>query len=425
MKNFLFTKFNYNHFFFLSYFIIHVIKAIINKIDNPTNDIAETFNYYYVYTLSDFLSIIPVLIIKKRSRSSRIKEINTKEVSSKEELIYIDANAENRSKKTKTLIKILLIISFMEFLAIYTKVFYYIIIMESNLNINKFSLNSVIIFSIIFQYICNRIILHYLFYRHHYLSLVINIIFLIILCAYDIVKINESNNNAIEYFLYITTKILSIIFYSIEDAYAKIILTYNSISPYHFLLYRGIIVNFLVLIVSIVLIFVELPDENGVNSCIYTRFWKIYDNKLNILRVVGLYIINYLFQVNLFFIIDKFTSSHLAMTQIIGYLGDLLISPFYEKKMGVLEFFLRLISYFILIIAASIHNEFIVLNFCKFQKNTKLYLQKLSELDIEQTDYNITISENILNENTDDNRQSENEIQLIKRNMGEEENNDE
>ena len=178
-------------------------------------------------------------------------------------------------------------------------------------------------------------------------------------------------------------------------------------------------------IVSIVLIFVDIPDEKGVNSCIYTRFWKLYVNRLNILIAVGLYIINYLFQVNLFFIIDKFTSSHLAMAQIIEYFGDLLISFIDGRKMGGLEFILRLISYFILIISASIHNEFIVLNFCEFQKHTPLYLQKLSELDIEQTNNSINISENIVNGDIDYNRQSEISIELKEKNIGEEENNNE
>ena len=134
---------------------------------------------------------------------------------------------------------------------------------------------------------------------------------------------------------------------------------------------------------------------------------------------------NYLFQVNLFFIIDKFTSSHLAMTQIIGYLGDLLLSFIEGNDIEVLEFFLRLISYFILIIAAFIHNEFIVLNFCKFQKHTQLYLEKLSEIDIEQTDYNIDITKDIQTEVNDDYKQSENSIELKEKNIYEKENNDE
>ena len=287
-------------------------------------------------------------------------------------------------------------------MAIYTKVFYYIILKKSNVYINKFSLNSVIIFSIIFQYLLNRIILHYLFYRHHYLSFVINIIILIILGTFDIIDIRKTNEKPIEAILYILIKMLSALFYSIEDSYAKIILTYNSISPYFFLLYRGIIVNVLVLIVSIVFIYVDIPDENSVNSCIYTRFWKLYTTPLNILRVVGICIFNYLYQVNLFFIVDKFTSSHIPMAQIIGCFVDLTLSYISLKKIGILEYILRLITYFILIIAASIHNEFIVLNFCKFQKHTKLYLERYAQFDINPSEFNIETDEHIVEAINDD-----------------------
>ena len=402
MKYFLFTKFNCNHFLFLSYFIITIIRGVLKEIESPTKDIVETFNNYYAYTLSDFISIIPVLIIKIRSRSSRIEEINTKKYSNQEKLIYKDANIANICKKLKTLIKILFIISFMEFLSVFSKVFYYFILNKSNAHINKFSLNSVIIFSIIFQYICNRIILHYLFYRHHYLSFAINIIVLIILGTIDIIDIHKTNDNPTEAFLYMLIKILAMIFYSIEDSYAKIILTYNSISPYFFLLYRGIIVTFLVGLISIVLIYVDIPDENGVYSCIFTRFWKLYDSPSNILRTVGLFIFDYLNKVNLFFIIDKFTSSHLAMVQIVEYFGDLLISFIGFNKIGVLEFFLRLMIYFILIIAASIHNEFIVLNFCKFQRHTKIFLERLAQFDINPSEFNIESNENVIDKDDQD-----------------------
>ena len=216
MKYFLFPKFNCNHFLFLSYFLISVIKELIILLEKPNADIAETFNYYYIYTSSDFLSIIPVLIIKIRSRSSKIKEINIQNNSNKDKLIYKDANVENRSKKLKYLIKILCIISFMEFLAIYSKVVFYIILMKTKIIIQNFNLNSVIIFSIISQYICNRIILHYLFYRHHYISFIINIIFLIILVVIDIITIRKTNNNAIKkYYIYSGKNIIYfILFYS-------------------------------------------------------------------------------------------------------------------------------------------------------------------------------------------------------------------
>ena len=88
-------------------------------------------------------------------------------------------------------------------------------------------------------------------------------------------------------------RILSVTFYSIEDVYAKALLFYDSISPYILLFYRGIFVCLIVLLFTIVFIFVDLPDENGENSCVFTRIWKIYINKLNILSIIGLFIFQF------------------------------------------------------------------------------------------------------------------------------------
>ena len=167
-------------------------------------------------------------------------------------------------------------------------------------------------------------------------------------------------------------------------------------SPYHFLFFRGIIVNVLVIILSIVFIFVELPDEKGDNSIVFTRFWKVYDKTKNILIAIILFFLDFLYNVNIFFIIDKFTSSHLAMSMILGHFSNLFISLF-KKDVEISDFFLRLIIYLILIIASAIHNEFIILNFCKFQKHTKIFLEKEAEKDLNQEEYNIAYTDDFNN----------------------------
>ena len=40
--------------------------------------------------------------------------------------------------------------------------------------------------------------------------------------------------------------------------------------------------------------------------------------------------------------------------------------------------------YILLILAALLYNEFIILNFCGLQKNTQLFLQKKANKDIQQ-----------------------------------------
>ena len=116
--------------------------------------------------------------------------------------------------------------------------------------------------------------MHLPIYKHHYLSLAINLVCLIGLVIYDIIQIKEAQT-----YLYVLKKIISVILYSFEDVYAKILLSFDSISLHTYLLYRGIFVNFLSLLFSLVFVFVKLPDENGIKSIVFSRFWKVYDNK--------------------------------------------------------------------------------------------------------------------------------------------------
>ena len=406
MKYFLFTKLNFDHFLFLSYFIINTVRSIIQDFNKPTKDIVLSFHNCYIYTLSDFLSIIPILIIKHRSKSLKnndIKETDEQKSEKKEDLIYNETKVEIFNKNVNKINKLLIITSIPEFLAKYLQIILFPFLKIIDINIKTFNLNFLLIINVVSQYISSRIILHSRFYRHHYLSFIINLIFLVILVIKDIIEINKIDSKAIGKILYVISRIFVVAFYSIEDAYAKILFSNNSFSPYNFLFYRGILVNLMALVLSIIFIFVELPDENNENSCVFTRFWKIYENKINILKYIGLLILNFLYNVNIFYIVDRFSPSHLAMTIIIGHFGYLLNSLIIYQDIEITEFFLRLIIYFILIFASCIHNEFIVLNFCKLQKHTRIIMEREAEKDIQPVEMGIRITEFIDNIDNDSN----------------------
>jgi len=406
MKYFLFTKLNFDHFLFLSYFIINTVRSIIQDFNKPTKDIVLSFHNCYIYTLSDFLSIIPILIIKHRSKSLKnndIKETDEQKSEKKEDLIYNETKVEIFNKNVNKINKLLIITSIPEFLAKYLQIILFPFLKIIDINIKTFNLNFLLIINVVSQYISSRIILHSRFYRHHYLSFIINLIFLIILVIKDIIEINKIDSKAIGKILYVISRIFVVAFYSIEDAYAKILFSNNSFSPYNFLFYRGILVNLMALVLSIIFIFVELPDENNENSCVFTRFWKIYENKINILKYIGLLILNFLYNVNIFYIVDRFSPSHLAMTIIIGHFGYLLNSLIIYQDIEITEFFLRLIIYVILIFASCIHNEFIVLNFCKLQKHTRIIMEREAEKDIQPVEMGIRITEFIDNIDNDSN----------------------
>lgn len=424
MKYIIFSELNRNHFLFLTYLIITLIKDIDKHYIINTGDIVDTFNKYYLYTLSDFFSIIPFIIIKVRSKSiSKNKlNLNISQTLSKEnieenndiqyiqskndvQLIYLGDNNKDEKKRKKRIIKLLFIVSFFDFLSIYSNVTFSVIIKSTNYSIKKAQMNSYVLFNIIAKYLLNILILHTPVYKHHYLSLSINLLFLIGLVIYDIINIELSN----QYF-YLLMKIISVSLYSFEDAFAKILLTFNSISPYNLLLYRGILVNILALLYSIVFIFVEIPDEKGKKSCLFSRFWKVYENKLNILFYLILALFEYLENLNIFFIIDKFSLIHFAVASIIEYFGLLILAMIY-KESGVAEFLIKFLIYFILIVTALIYNEFIILNFCGLEKYTKLFLQTEAKKEVNQSfidnneDYDSTTqrdSINIVNDSTDE-----------------------
>ena len=387
MKYIIFSELNRNHFLFLSYFIISVIKDIIKIYIKTTKDLVESFHQFYINTLSDFLSIIPFIIIKVRSKGisktklkkDNINEDNKKILLDPPNIIqnkYLNDNIKNKKKRTKRIIKLTILVSIFDFLSLNLNVTYNIIVKNSSFVFKSERMHSYILYNILSKYVLSIIILRLKIYKHHYLSLVLNCIFLAILVIFDIFFLRA--------FLYMLMKIVVAILFSFEDVYAKVLLSIDSVSPYSYLLYRGILVNFLSLLYSIVFIFVKLPDEFENKSIVFTRFWKLYQDKLNIFLYVLLLFVKYLLNLNIFLIIDKFSPIHFAIASIMANIGSLLISIIY-KKIHRIDFFFILAVYLLLILSALVYNEFIILNFCGFQTNTQLFLQKKANNDIQQT----------------------------------------
>jgi len=410
MKYLIFSKLNRNHFLFLSYFIISMIRNIVNNKIKTSKDIIQTFHKYYISSLSDLLSIIPLIIIKVRSKSISYFKGLRKDSSKK---YYTKAN----KKRKMRIIKLSILISILDFLALYINVTYNIIITAAKFDIKKVTISSDVFFNVISKFALSTLILHLPIYRHHYLSLAINIILLIVFLIFDILKITAAKE-----IIFGLKRIISLVLYSLEDIYAKILLSYDSISPYTYLFYRGIYLNILSLLYSIIFIFVKLPDEKGVKSCIFTRLWKVYEPRINILLYIILLFVNYLFNQNVLLIIDKFSPIHYAVGTVLETFGSFIITTF-DGKVEVGEFFIKFVIYFISILAALIYNEIIVLNFCGFQKYTHLFLLKKANKDLELTIFNNNDNELIPEEECDEsdlysiNENNENEKNNMKENL--------
>ena len=106
-----------------------MIRNIVNNKINKSKDIIETFHKYYISSLSDLLSIIPLIIIKVRSKSISYFKGLRKDSSKK---YYTKAN----KKRKMRIIKLSILISILDFLALYINVTYNIIITAAKFVIN-------------------------------------------------------------------------------------------------------------------------------------------------------------------------------------------------------------------------------------------------------------------------------------------------
>ena len=389
MKYIRFSEFNRNYLLFLSLFIISIIKDVIKDSRKLTKDMISSFVKYYSYSLSDLLAIIPIIIIAIRSRNIKKEETfeSNQTIKSKNQNALNEIINKNRNKKIINIFRLQLIISIFDFVGKYANVTYSIIITKTFIYFKKIELNTMYTINFITTCILCLLILHSPIYRHHYFSLVINLLLLIGFTIYDQIEIFKKDNWDV-LFYYNIMKILCEIFYSFEDVLSKIILSFYSISPYNFILYRGLFVVFFSILFSIPFIFVDIPDENGNNSIVFTRFWKIYDNKLDFLYVFGLGISNFIYNVNIFFIVDKFSPTHYTIGTSLERFGSLLTSIFQGGSIN-LEFFLKLALCILLIIVSAVYNEIIILNFCGLQKFTKLFMEKEAKKDLMQMEFNL------------------------------------
>ena len=87
---------------------------------------------------------------------------------------------------------------------------------------------------------------------------------------------------------YIAKKILTIIFYSVEDIIGKKMLTDEFISIYALLFDRAIFGNVLLVLFSIPFIFIKVTDKSGPNperSIIFSRILNLFGQS-NFLKII-------------------------------------------------------------------------------------------------------------------------------------------
>ena len=242
------------------------------------NNLAIPFFDCYIYTLSEFLSIIPFLIVKNRTKSDIMKSPILRS-SSDLELIYTNKDLHTTKKD---LIYILLFTS-CDYFAQISIVIYYLITQEYKLYISNINLNSIFIFNIIFLIILSKLFLHTRFYRHHFFSCLLIILVLLALVILDIIQINKEEGNKLLSNIYLFLRIVKTFLYSFEDVIGKVILLYHNFTVYSLLLIKSIIQIIFSIVFSFPFIFIKLKDEENNERTLFSMIGDIFENKRNIL----------------------------------------------------------------------------------------------------------------------------------------------
>jgi len=401
-KIFLFPKCEWKYLLFLFFFIFSFLQnAIIRWISWGEKDVAQPFLNTYLFNISDYLAVIPFIIIKIRSK--KLKQENN--------LIATTTVKRTKSDPVKTLDKkkvlffwLVVSVGIFDFLSHVSSLAFYLVFGKNDRPLSENNLSSMLIFNTIVIYVASRIILKTYFYRHHYFSFILNILCIIILLSLDIyntiVQKKESDSSGMILF-YFAKKILTIIFYSIEDVIGKKVLLDDLMNIYSLLFYRAVVETVLLIFFSIPFIFVKITNKAKnppVTSNIYEQIGELFKGK-EFYKVFLFILTNFFYNIFIWLIIDKFSPSHYAISNIFESTGTL-IRLWITEKDSVQQPVVRLIIYIILIFGSLIHSEMIVLNFCNMQKKTKLFMEIKEKIEIDQILLDKELDESV-NENNE------------------------
>ena len=379
---------NINHIFFVLFFISYVAREIIldmfgdplGKKTNPNYFFGKTKNAtiklfnIYIYAISNLFAFIFICIIKIRSRRQlrKSRELSV-ELKPTQSLTYIYAG-DLPVNKVNLYVRTILV-ALTDFIAQFSVFLLYFTVNDDNeLSISD-RMDNLNIFNIVSKYVLSRIILKTYYYRHHYISFAINGICFFILGSYELSKLKFS----IEKILYILVRGFSMTIYSLEDVIGKKSLIEEFLSPYALLIYKGIFEIIILALTSIPFLFIK---RDGVT--LFSKMSYLLDDSKKIGYHIFLMTVNFIYNVFIWIIIDRFSPNDCALAMVIEGITDKIFILFDDNpnfSIGISIFYF--IFYLILMFGICMHCEFIIINICGLNEYTKKKLGKKGDEDFE------------------------------------------
>ena len=393
---FITIKVNKNHIFFpllfVTYFLRDLFKELINNLNKNKKIIfgnsqvsKRSLSEIYILTPSNLLVIFLYIIERIRAKKNS-EEVKVVGKSKEKKLIYKERTLVGFGK----LFKLIVLTATFNFIPrLITFLLFFIV--NDDTKFDFCVLSSVSIFYILATSVLSRIFLSSYYYKHHYVSLAINILGLIINIIIDITKINKTFT-IVSY----VVNLAGNIGFSFASITSKFLLTY--VTPYALELYIGLVQIVYLIILYIPLYFIKRNGEN-----IFANFFLIMDNYKLVLLYISQGICICAYGVFIWIIIDKFSPNDYALSMMVENMIDKIFeyvrnpASFTEKLyFSILQIFI----FILLIIGICIHNEVIIINKWGLNEYTKDKIAKKSDEDYQDL---IDINGNIDEKSNDDN----------------------
>ena len=348
------------------------IKDYLNK--GKEKPIQKRYFDIFTNVISDCLQGIFVLFHRLKVK----KETNNKIENNENSLFNKKSDNLNIGKKTtfSTFCKIMTKICGVDYFCQLIFLIFALIFNEDNV-IERKNNNYLLLIDISSRFIFCRIILDTYFYKHHIISMIINIAIFLILGFFDL-KIIFFHNYNYKKLIYFFCLIIQRIAYSLEDVYNKVALSRESLTPYSLLFYKGFFQIPLVLITTIIV----LPIHNSFDD--FSNLDSGYQKYVLVRRAIFI-VLNILRSIFLVKVIDKFSSQHLSILKVLESIfmfAYFLIDGKYENDDEIVYILVIAISFIITIITSLIYNEILIINLCGMQEYTQYGLDIQAEKDL-------------------------------------------